>query len=396
MKTDYDVITVGGGLGGSALAKVLAEKGLRVLVVERETQFKDRIRGEWMAPWGVAESQKLGLYEILLGQCARESPFFETMRMGPPRDLRATTPQHLPALTLYHPAMQEVMLDAARAAGAEIWRGTAVREVRPGAPPAVAVEREGGRRELTARLVASADGRSSAARGWGAFPTRRGKPKLLGAGVLFENLKANADVSVSMMNPFVGRVAYLFPQGAGRVRAYLMYETELGRLQGERDVPRFIEHCVQTGMPEETYSRARAAGPLASFEMTESWADHPYRDGLALLGDAAGSSDPTWGQGLSQTLRDVRLLSQNLLADEDWDRAGHAYAEARDRYFNKLIRVTDWLFDMMFARGAKAEERRARALPLIAQEPTRFPDHIFSGPDLPAGDKARQRFFGEI
>ena len=51
---DYDLITVGGGLGGAALAKVLAEKGLRVLVIEREREFKDRIRGEIMWPWGVA------------------------------------------------------------------------------------------------------------------------------------------------------------------------------------------------------------------------------------------------------------------------------------------------------------------------------------------------------
>jgi flavin-dependent dehydrogenase len=51
MNIDYDVITVGGGLGGAALAKVPAEKGLRVLVTEREKTFKDRIRGEFLAPW---------------------------------------------------------------------------------------------------------------------------------------------------------------------------------------------------------------------------------------------------------------------------------------------------------------------------------------------------------
>ena len=57
MTTDYDIITVGGGLGGAALAKTMAEHSAKVLVVEREKQFKDRVRGEYMSPWGVAEAQ---------------------------------------------------------------------------------------------------------------------------------------------------------------------------------------------------------------------------------------------------------------------------------------------------------------------------------------------------
>ena len=48
--TDYDIITVGGGLGGASLAKVMAEHGSRVLVIERETEFKDRVRGEAVSP----------------------------------------------------------------------------------------------------------------------------------------------------------------------------------------------------------------------------------------------------------------------------------------------------------------------------------------------------------
>ena len=47
-----DAIIVGGGLGGSALAEQLARAGRNVLVLERETKFRDRVRGENMLPWG--------------------------------------------------------------------------------------------------------------------------------------------------------------------------------------------------------------------------------------------------------------------------------------------------------------------------------------------------------
>ena len=45
--SSYDIITVGGGLGGSVLAKVMAERGVRVLVMESQGRFVDRIRGEY-------------------------------------------------------------------------------------------------------------------------------------------------------------------------------------------------------------------------------------------------------------------------------------------------------------------------------------------------------------
>ena len=79
---DYDIITVGGGLGGAALAKAMAESGYRVLVLEREAQFKDRVRGEWLAPWGVAEAVALGVYDTLLSQCGYHPSAWETRLAG--------------------------------------------------------------------------------------------------------------------------------------------------------------------------------------------------------------------------------------------------------------------------------------------------------------------------
>src|SRR5258705_452135 len=69
----YDIVTIGGGLASSALAKVMAEHGLRVLILEREREFKDRVRGEFMTSWGVAEARELGIYELIRDACGTDA-----------------------------------------------------------------------------------------------------------------------------------------------------------------------------------------------------------------------------------------------------------------------------------------------------------------------------------
>src|SRR3954466_11955259 len=63
----YDLIVAGGGAAGAALGFRMAQSGARVLVVEREVTFRDRVRGESIHPWGVAEALALGLGEVLSG-----------------------------------------------------------------------------------------------------------------------------------------------------------------------------------------------------------------------------------------------------------------------------------------------------------------------------------------
>jgi menaquinone-9 beta-reductase len=139
----------------------------------------------------------------------------------------------------------------------------------------------------------------------------------------------------------------------------------------------------------------RALGPLATFEGADVWVDYPYKEGVVLIGDAAASSDPNWGQGLPLTVRDVRVLRDCLLSNENWDAAGHAYAAEHDRHYGVIHRVENWMAQMFFEPGVAGEACRARAFPLIAQDPTRAPDHLTSGPEMPADETVRRRFFGE-
>ena len=91
----------------------------------------------------------------------------------------------------------------------------------------------------------------------------------------------------------------------------------------------------------------------------------------------------------------MRTLRDQLLASSDWDAAGHAYAEAHDRYYAVLHAVEDWLTRLFMEQGEAADARRQRALPLIMADPTRVPDVHVSGPDQPMGEAERIRFLGE-
>jgi 2-polyprenyl-6-methoxyphenol hydroxylase-like FAD-dependent oxidoreductase len=397
----YDVVTVGGGIGGSTLGKVMAERGARVLVCERERHFTDRVRGELLHPWGVGEARALGIFDLLATTCGHTLPWSDLIFAGNRvvhRNLVETTPQVAPWFSFYHPAMQQVLLDAAERAGAEVRRGARVRGVTPGASPTVAIASEDGVvEEVRARIVVGVDGRTSVVRKWAGFESRRDPARLHFAGVLFDDMPAPDDTGHIFFNPSIGRMSLLFPQGGGRVRAYVSYhkDTDPPRGADGASIERFIAESVRAGVDPALYASARAAGPLATFDAADAWVEHPYRNGVALIGDAAATSDPTWGEGMSLALRDVHALSERLLASDDWNAAGDAYAEAHDRHYGVIHKVDNWFADFFMEIGDEADARRARALPLIAEDATRMPDAPFSGPEQPADDGVRRRFFGE-
>lgn len=399
MIAPYDIVTIGGGLAGSTLAINMARTGARVLVLERTNQFKDRVRGEGMSPWGVAEAKALGIFGLLhsIGNEVRYWDWYFGEQRAFHRDLIDTTPMHCPMMTFYHPEMQKTLLQAAADAGAEVRRGATVRSVTPGTPASVSFEDASGTKaEAQCRLVVGADGRTSAIRRWAGFAVQQHPEFLFVSGLLVDRMPAPSDTLRMNMNLSTGIMSFLNPQAAGRVRAYLVWRKDAGlSFQGDADAGRFFDESCATGLPKEFVEHAKPAGPLATFSGADTWVDHPFSNGIALIGDAASSSDPSWGQGLSLTLRDARVLRDMLRADDDWDRAGHAYAAEHDRYFRVCRTFNDWLTELFYTPGPEGDAKRARALPLIAGDGSRLPDVDFSGPDVELDENTRRRMFGE-
>ena len=399
-KARYDVAIMGGGLGGSALGGALAREGLRVVILERERVFRDRVRGEGMHAWGVPEAKALGIYQRMHAASGIEVPFWDIYlgdHLLVRRDFTTTTPHGSPLLSIHHPRMQEMLLEDAGASGAEVRRGAAVRGLRGGVRPIVTVEQGNWTSEIEARLVVAADGRNSVARKWGGFEVRHDPDERLFTGVLLEDVDVAEDAWLGVMNPSNGQEAVLCGLGDGQVRAYLGYPRSAGhRLAKPRDLPKFIEECARAGVRRSVYEHARMVGPMASFPSADCWVEHPYADGVALLGDAAATCDPSFGQGMALTLRGARLLRDQLLATDDWEIAGRRYAEAQHRDFMQVHTLEQWYRTMFLSTGPEADRIRARALPAIEADLSRIPDLFGMGPDAAADETARRRFFAEV
>ena len=395
----YDIITVGGGIAGAVVAKSMAEHGAKVLVLERETAFKDRVRGEALMPWGTAEAKALGVYDPIMQSGGHDLRWWDAYIGGTRsshRDLVGSTDPKLGVTAFYHPNAQEMLLAAAADAGAEIRRGVTVKGLKPGETPVVMAEIDGRETSLQARLLVGADGKDSMTRKWAGFKVQRDPAHNMVAGILIDQIEVDDEACHGWLNSDLGLWVLMFPQGLGRARGYVCYPQASGyRLTGQTDFPRFIRESVKAGMPEEHYSQVEAAGPLATFEGAATWVEHPYNNGVALIGAAAADPDPTWGQGLSLSLRDARVLRDHLLHHQDWEEAGQAYAEEHSQYYGVIHDVELWQTELLLQSGPEADARRQKAFAAWREDRSRGLDVMFSGPGPTLDEKARRRYFGE-
>ena len=402
MSQNYDIIIIGGGIGGSALAAGMAAAGAHTLVLESESSFRDRVRGEALMPWGVAEARLLHLEDVISRSGANPLTFWDSYlgaeRSGH-RDLTRTTLVNEPVMACYHPALQTSLLQHAEESGAEVRRGVRVTGLDTGsdsAQPTVTAELNGQNARLSARLVVGADGRGSPTRGWAGFPVHQDPERNLVSGVLMDSVALSDDATHAWLDTEKGHFILNFPQGSGRARIYLCYaDGSSKRYSGPNDIPTVLDQCVASGVPAEVYENAVPAGPLATFDGRTTWAESAYRHGVALIGDAAANTDPTWGQGLSMALRDARVLKEHLLADDDWHTAAQGYAHARREYFDVVHSMENWQTQLLMDTGPDADATRARAFRSWRDDRTRNPDTFLSGPGSPLNEPEHRRYFGE-
>jgi 2-polyprenyl-6-methoxyphenol hydroxylase-like FAD-dependent oxidoreductase len=108
-----------------------------------------------------------------------------------------------------------------------------------------------------------------------------------------------------------------------------------------------------------------------------------------LIGDAAGHNDPITGQGVSITLRDVRLMRDILLSGGGWSQSDFApYVEERRECMRRLRIAGRLARQLRVEFGPDAKARRARVIlraaegrlspyPAVLIGPERLPPEAF-------------------
>jgi 2-polyprenyl-6-methoxyphenol hydroxylase-like FAD-dependent oxidoreductase len=387
---DFDVVIAGGGLAGSSLGGVLARSGLGVLVVEKESGFRDRIRGELTWPWGHHEALRAGLGEALDQADVVTLPvldFYEDRRRVDGVRWGDISLDALPAIGFSHPHLQETLLAWAESQGATVLRPAKVVGVRDGDRAGVTVLEDGRTTEFQTRLIVGADGKKSGARRWLRADTMS-DPEHHWFGGLQMSGVTGGDAFGWATTP-AAAVGW-FTTGTDSCRVYVRLAPDHVRERGVgRSVDAFVAFAAQS-MPEETLADARQAGPVGFFPNSCTWSSRIALGHVVLVGDAAGALDPTQGLGTSLLFRDVRVLSDLLTADEDWERATSEFARQRQTYYEVLRAYDRWCALLDSEEGPEADRRE--------QDPTLGGFAILEacGPDgLVPDEAARRVYFGE-
>jgi len=366
-KLDADAIVVGGGPAGSVSAWLLAERGHRVLLLDKARFPRHKACSEYVNPAGARLLTELGLAGDLAALGAHR---MEAMLIHAPgghrflADFGVVEPGGT-AIGLSRARLDSLLLNRAREAGVEVHEGAHVRDilVADGSVQGVEGTVDGARMILRAPLTIGADGRHGVvSRALGLdiplrWPRRTGLVAhyrgVTGLGAWGEMHVAPARHGYAGLAPLeegLTNVAFVTASAAvtnrpGSLEAFFA--------EGLSAIPAVASRLAGA----ERVGGIRGIGPMAHH------AQRVTGDGFVLVGDAATFLDPFTGDGIHEALRGATLLAPvadgALRAGDLSARRLAPYRAARRRAFWAKRQVS-WLVQAFIATPALMDYAAAR------------------------------------
>lgn len=312
MHSQFDVIIIGGGLVGLALARALAGSGLTQALIEPRPPAPVPADAAWdnrvyaLSPGSAAFLEGCGAWERLLPERIGR---IETMRVygdepGARLEFSAyDTGLRELAFTVENRRLQHALREATRGEDLRVYcpAGWTALDFHEGH---VSVRLEDGT-ELTARLVVGADGAESRVRASAGIAVRAANYRQLGVVANFSCEKAHRDVAFQWF--MRDGVLALLPLPGDRVSMVWSVAEERGRRLLALSAAALAAEVESAS--GGTLGALQVITPAAGFPLKLQRVTHFTKPRLALVGDAAHNVHPLAGQGVNLGFRDARALA---------------------------------------------------------------------------------------
>jgi flavin-dependent dehydrogenase len=298
--TKTDLLVVGGGPAGAAVATLAAQKGASVILLEKDKFPRDKVCGEFLSAEGCGVLHRLNMLQTIKSLGAKT---MTSCLLADAKGKHVASPLPQAALGISRATLDTLLLAKAHAAGVHVMEQT--QAVAPIVERNVVKGITTKSDSFRAKLVVAADGRRSmlqrALNPDAGDPMTTSADSWFGFGAHFQDRTRGLGGRIELY-VFEGGYAGLGPIEGGRLDLALIAKVEALRACGNTPRRLFEERIMKNPLLAtrldglEPLTPWRAIGPL-KFGVRK-----PASHGALFLGDAAGTIDPFSGEGISNAL----------------------------------------------------------------------------------------------
>ena len=314
----YDLIVIGSGPAGATTARVAAERGLTVLLVDKRQelgapiQCSGAVSAHALADAAVPPAEEFvstPVYGFAIYDSQGQVTQIDYRR------LKATKYQEQPlGYVVDRRRFDRYLMTMAERAGVEVWLKTEAYgyRPRPDGQAEVDLKRFGQALTVRAKVVVGADGLQSQVGKWAGLRTHI-KLSDLATCLQFvvDHVETDGLLEIITGHEWApGGYAWLFPKGHGYA------EVGLGviRTHTDRDARWHLDHFIQNSFMAERLANCRILEVQGGGVPLAAPLKKQYADNLILVGDAARHVNPITGGGIHTALRGG-LIAGHFLAD---------------------------------------------------------------------------------